>query len=343
VGRELGVRYVLEGSEQHAGSRVRVSVQLIDADTGAYLWADRFDAEGSDLLQMQDEVVTRVVRAVQIELIAIEARRSHASPGPTGAEELALRAEAIFLRFGPSRRQTEAAFEFCERALEIDPDNVRALSILAEGYATRVTGMQSADREADIRLAEQFVSRALAADPDSYQARHARVRTLIARKCAEEAMVEAERNLRLNPGYVPTYLDLCQTSLMLGQPEAAIENAERAMRLSPPDPYLYVFYAQKALGQIMLRQDEQAVGSLRQAVANNPDFPTPLAYLVAMLALSGKEAEAREGLKRYLSLPHSRTKTIADWKKMGISNHPAYVALRERINEGLRRAGMPEQ
>ena len=115
------------------------------------------------------------------------------------------------------------------------------------------------------------------------------------------------------------------------------------MRLSPPDPYLYVFYAQKGLGQIMLRQDEQAVGSLRRAVANNPDFPTPLAYLVAVLALSGRDAEAREGLKRYYSLPHTRTKTIASWRKMGISDHPAYLALRERINDGLRRAGMPER
>ena len=93
----------------------------------------------------------------------------------------------------------------------------------------------------------------------------------------------------------------------------------------------------------MLGQDERAVACLRQAVANNPDFPTPLAYLAAMLALVGKDAEAGETLKRYISLPNTKTKTIAGWRNMGLSDHPAYLALRARINEGLRRAGMPER
>jgi TolB-like protein len=339
VGRELGVRYVLEGSEQHSAGRVRVSAQLIDVETGAHLWADRFDADQADLLQMQDDIVTRLARALQIELAAVEAA-CVSRMRSTDAEGLALRAEAIFLRYGPSRAQSEAAFDLSERALEVDPNNVRALSILVEKYTTRVTGMQSLDREADIRRAEDLALLALAADANSYHARHAKARTLIAQKRAEEAMIEAERSLRLNPGYIPTYLDLCQANLMLGLPEKTIECAERAMRLSPPDPYLYVFYAQEALGHIMLGQDEPAVACLRRAVANNPDFPTPLAYLAAMLALAGADAEARKSLKRYLSLPGATTRTIAGWKKMGISDHPAYLTLRARINEGLEKAGL---
>jgi tetratricopeptide (TPR) repeat protein len=343
VGSELGVRYVLEGSEQHGGGRIRVSAQLIDVETGAHLWADRFDADHADALQVQDDIVTRLARAVQIELAAVEAARiSRTRSAEINAEDLALRGEAIFLRYGPSREHSEAAFELCERALEIDPDNVRALSVLAEKYATRVTGMQSVDREADARRAEDLASRALAVDPNSYHARHAKARTLIAQKRAEEAMIEAERSLRLNPGYIPTYLDLCQANLMLGLADNAIENADKAMRLSPPDPYLYVFHAQEALGHIMLGQDERAVACLRRAVANNPDFPTPLAYLAAMLALTGKDADARDALRRYLSLPRTKSRAIADWKKMGLSDHPAYLALRARIMEGLRRAGMAE-
>jgi TolB-like protein len=342
VGRELRVRYVLEGSEQHSGGRVRVSAQLIDVETGAHLWADRFDADQADLLQMQDDIVTRLARALQIELAAVEAARvSHTRSTDAGAESLALRAEAIFLRYGPSRAQSEAAYDLCEQALQIGPNNVRALSILVEKYATRVTGMQSLNREADIRRAEDLASRALAVDANSYHARHAKARTLIAQKHAEEAMIEAERSLRLNPGYIPTYLDLCQANLMLGLPEKTIECADRAMRLSPPDPYLYVFLAQEGLGHIMLGQDQLAVASLRRAVANNPDFPTPLAYLAAMLALTGADAEARESLKRYLLLPRTTTRTIVGWKKMGISDHPAYLALRARINEGLEKAGLP--
>jgi TolB-like protein/Tfp pilus assembly protein PilF len=343
VGRELGVRYVLEGSEQHSGGRVRVSAQLIDVQTGAHLWADRFDADQADLLQMQDDIVTRLARALQIELAAVEAARiSHTRSIDVGAESLALRAEAIFLRYGPSRDQSEAAFDLCERALEVDPNDVRALSILAERYATRVTGMQSVDRDADAQRAENLAARALAADPNSYHAHHAKARTLIAQKRADEAMIEAEHSLRLNPGYIPAYLDLCQANLMLGLPQKTIKNADKAMRLSPPDPYLYVFYAQEALGHIMLGQDQPAVDCLRRAVANNPEFPTPLAYLAAILALTGAVAEAREALKRYLSLPRATTRTIAGWKKMGISDHPAYLALRARINEGLEKAGLPE-
>src|SRR5262249_10344284 len=152
-------------------ARVRVSAQLIDVETGAYLWADQFDADRLDLLQMQDDIVTRLARALQIELAAVEAARTpRANPSDPSSEDLALQGEAIFLRYGPSRDELDSAFGLCERALEIDPSNVRALSILAERYATRLTGMQSIDREADIRLAEDFASRALAADPNSYHA-----------------------------------------------------------------------------------------------------------------------------------------------------------------------------
>lgn|SRR5579863_422963 len=345
VGHELGVRYVLEGSEQHDDTRIRVTVQLIDVDAGTPRWADRFDVNQSHLLQVQDTITTRIARAIQIELSSIEAARlsKPQSDDVVGeAEHLALRAEALFLRYGPSRRQTEMAFELSERALNTDPNNIRALSILAEKYATRITGMQSTDRDLDIKLAEEFALRALATDANSYHARHAHARALIAQRRAEEAIVEAEHSLRLNPGYLPAYLDLCQANLMLGKADAAIESAENAMRLSPPDPYLYVFFAQKGLGHIMLGQDEDAVACLRQAVANNPDFPTPLAYLAAMLALTGKDHEAREALGRYLAIPYARTRTIAAWKEMGISDHPAYLVLRGRINEGLSKAGMSD-
>jgi len=344
IGRELGVRYVLEGSEQHNGTRVRVGAQLIDVETGAYLWADRFDSDRIDLLQMQDDIVTRLTRALQIELAAVEAARTPAlHPSNPNAEDFALQGEAIFLRYGPSREELDTAFNLCERALEIDPNNVRALSILAERYATRLTGMQSTNREADLRLADEFASRALAADPNSYHAHHAKARSLIAQKRAEEAIIEAERSLRLNPSFIPTYLDFCQANLALGLPEKTIEYADRAMRLSPPDPYLYVFYAQEGLAHIMLRRDDRAVACLRQAVANNPRFPSPVAYLAAALALIGLGSQAKEALKQYLSLSGARTRTIAGWKAMAYSDNPIYLAFRERIHNGLRRAGMPEE
>jgi len=259
------------------------------------------------------------------------------------AEDLALEGEAIYLRYGPSRRESEIAFGLCERALAIDPNNVRALGILAERSTTRVTGMQSIDRDADIRRSDELAARALAADPNSYYARHAKARVLVAQKRANEALIEAERSLRLNPGFIPSYLVLCQANLMLGLPKKAIEHATKVKRLSPPDPYLYVFHTQEGLAHIMLHEDDVAVACLRQAVANNPEFPAASGYLVAALALSGKAAEAREQLERYLSLRDAHIRTIAGWRRMAYSEDPAYLALRERIYEGLRKAGMAEQ
>src|SRR5262249_53177980 len=158
-------------------------------------------------------------------------------------------------RCGPSRGESKAAFELCERALKVDPDNIRALSILAESYATRLTVMQSTDRDADLGRAEELASRALALDPGSYHAHHAKARVLVAQKRADEVLIAAERALRLNPSFIPTYLDFCQAYLMLGLADKTIEHAEKAMRLSPPDPYLYVFYAQEGLARVMLCQD----------------------------------------------------------------------------------------
>jgi adenylate cyclase len=344
IGRELGVRYVLEGSQQHSGSRVRVSTQLIDVGSGAHLWAERFDADFVDLLQTQDEIVTRLARALQIELTAIEsARISHSAAERRDAEALALAGEAIYLRYGPSRRESEGGFELCERALAIDANNVRALGILAERTTTRVTGMQSIDRDADIKRSDELATRALAIDPNSYHGHHAKARVLVAQKRADQALIEAERSLRLNPGFIPSYLVLCQANLMLGLPEKAIEHARKVQRLSPPDPYLYVFHTQEGLAHIMLHEDELAVARLRQAVANNPEFPAASGYLVAALALSGKATEAREQLDRYLSLHDAHVRTIEGWRRMAYSEDPAYLALRERIYEGLRKAGMPEQ
>ena len=165
IGRELGVRYALEGSAQKSGTRVRVDAQLIDAVTGAHLWADQFDAEQNDLLTMQDEIVTRLARALQVELTAAEASRlGRAHPEKPDAEELALQCEAAYLRLGLQRKEMLPAFGLCEQALQIDNRNVRALAILALRLAVRVRNLQSVDPKADQLRADELTSRALAVD-----------------------------------------------------------------------------------------------------------------------------------------------------------------------------------
>jgi TolB-like protein len=344
IGRQLGVRYILEGSVQRGGTRMRVSVQLIDADTSAHLWVDQFDADPADVLETQDAIVTRLARALEIEFTAVEAARiARTRPIILDAEDFALRGEATFLAYGVYFDEAEAGFDLCERALVIDPDNVRALSILADRFATRVNMKQSIDHEGDTRRADELVSRALAVDPNSYHAHQAKAQVLLAQRLTEEAIVEAKRSLSLNPGFIPAYRNLCVAAMYLGHAEEMIEYADKAMRLSPLDPYLAFFHEFRAIGCFMLHRDDDAIGSLRLAVANSPAFSNAVAWLAAVLALTGHEGEARNALKRYFLIRGTKTRTIAQWRSLAYSDNPVYLAFRERWFEGLRKAGMSEK
>ena len=343
IGRDLGVRYVLEGSQQQGGNRVRVSAQLIDAETGAHLWADQFDADRADLLEMQDEIVTRLSRALQVRLIEVDAARvARTRPGDLGAEDLAMRCEAVLVNAPAGSDEAEGGYDLCERALQRDERNVKALVNLSFKFLDRVLAIQSPDREADVRRADQLVSRALAIDPNAYAAHHAKAQVLVAQRRFEEAIVEAERSLALNPSFVNAYSDLSTASSFLGRPQKAVEYADKAMRLSPRDPLLYVFHLEKGFALSLLHQDDQAIEWLRRAVAAAPQWPLPQALLAAALAMTGHEAEARETLKRYLSLSRTRARTIAQWKGQMPSDNPVFLAYAARVTEGLRKAGLPE-
>jgi adenylate cyclase len=346
IARDLGVRYVLEGSEQQGGNRIRVSAQLISADTGAHLWADQFDTDRADLLTTQDEIVTRLARALEIEISAIEAARiKRTRPGDQAAEDLALRCQAG-VNNGPSlgTAERDAAYDLCERALQIDGRNVLALSIAAYKYALLATSGLSADRQADIRQGEDLVARALALEPDNYRAHHAKSILLIAQKRHEEALVEAERSLALNPSFIPAYNALCLANNLLSRPETTLEIADRAIRLSPRDPGIYFLYWGKGLAYSMLKEDAQAIEWLRRSVALAPQFRSAQRTLAAELALNGQEREAHEVLQRYLSLK-SPTRTIAETRAFTrtLTDNPAFLANSDRLVEGLRKAGMPEE
>jgi adenylate cyclase len=146
IGKELSVRYALEGSAQKSGARIRVTAQLIDAETGAHLWADQFDADQGEMLEMQDEIVTRLAHSLQIQLTAVEASRvSRAHPENADAEELAMQCEAGYLRWGVLPSVAQPAYALCERALEMDQRNVRALAILAIRSQVRIINLISED------------------------------------------------------------------------------------------------------------------------------------------------------------------------------------------------------
>jgi adenylate cyclase len=343
IAQDLGVRYVLEGSEQQGGNRMRVNAQLISAETAAHLWADQFDTDRADLLTMQDEIVTRLARALQIQLVEVDAARvDRTHPGNLDAEDLAMRCEVVLVN-SRSGANEESGYSLCEHALRLDERNVRALVDLSFKFISRVIGVQSTDRESDIRKADELVSRALAIDPNAYGAHFAKAEVLLAQKRFEEAIVEAERSLALNPSFVNAYSGLCIANSFLGRPEKSVEYADKAIRLSPRDPLLHVFYLEKGFALSLMDEDGQAIEWLRGAVATAPEWPLPQAMLAAALAATGHEAEAHETLRRYLSLSGVKARTIAQWKAQMPSDNPVFLAHAGRLLEGLRKAGMPEE
>jgi adenylate cyclase len=340
VAKDLGVRYVLEGSVQPSGSRVRTNAQLIDADSGAHLWADQFDKDRADLLQMQDEIVTRIARALQIELAAVQAARlKNVPPTDLGADDLAMQCEAIFLRYSGGREEVKAAFPLCAKAIQIDPRNVRALSVSARLRASRAIQTQTEDRPRELQNADELALRALAIDPNSSLAHQAKALVLMMRKNGAEAVVEAELGVALNPSDIGAYSALCGSLNASRHPERAIEAAEKAIRLSPRDPFLFQFHAQIALAYFELQRYDRTVEWGQRALAENPYFSGFLVTLAAAYSLNGQEAEAHETLARYLTFPLSG-KTI---RQLKVQPNIFDADTAERHWEGLRKAGIPEE
>ncbi len=346
IGKDLGVWYALEGSVQPTDKRIRTNAQLIDTETGAHLWAEEFDNDKTDLLQTQDEIVTRLARTLQLQLTEIEAAHlTQTRPANSEAQELALRSDAMVSGSGSlyGGKDADAGFALCEKALEIDPRNVVALAFLSIKFGSRVQEYLSVDRDADLARSAEFATRALAIDPNNAYAFVGRAFALVAQGRFEEARITAEHALALAPSLIEAYNLQTLIDLYTGNAEKVIESADKAMRLSPRDPLLFNFIALKGVAHFMRREDDKAIELMRRANALNPS-PTPnYFYLAAAQALSGHEAEARETLKRYLAIPSVRTRSIAAWKARTDSTDPAYLTMRERVYDGLLKAGMSEE
>ena len=206
IGKDLGVRYVLEGSVQPSGAQMRVNAQLIDADSGAHLWADQFDTPPADLLKMQDEIVTRLSHALAVELSQVEAARLKRTPARNpDAEDLALQCEGGLLKGGFLGKEADAVYPLCEQALAVDPNNDRALGLLSAKYWLPVGMGVSADPKADLKRADELVSRAIALNPNVDSHHHNKAMILLNQARYDESAAENERALALNPSDVFAY------------------------------------------------------------------------------------------------------------------------------------------
>jgi adenylate cyclase len=348
IGKDLGVRYVLEGSVQPSGNQVRVNAQLIDADSGAHLWAEQFDTPRADLLQMQDEIVTHLARAMDIQLTEAEAARLKRTPAANpNAEDLALQCDAGARKDEFIGKEADTAYSLCEQALAADPNNVRALTMLAVKLFISVAFGSSADPKADLKRAEELASKALALDPNSASAHTAKAGIVSLQGRHDEAIAENERALALDPALLYAVAGLSWDYLYLGQFEKSLESSDKAIRLSPRDPSLEDWYRARSAANFGLKHYDLAIEWARRAIAIKANNLWAYLNLIAALALTGHDAEAREALQNYLASVPSGPKTIAAWKAIAppftAQSDPRYLDHWNRSIEGMRKAGVPEE
>jgi TolB-like protein len=292
VGRELGVRYILEGAVRKAGGRVRISAQLIEATTGAHLWADRFDGLLQDIFELQDQVAASVAGVIEPALQAAETARSADRPtNDLTAYDLYLRAYEMYFS---SAQQIPAALCILERAIERDPRYAPALAWAAVCCLRLEADGSSADPEADSRKSVNFARRALqvAGDDPGTLANAALALAYFGENIG--AMIAlVDRALLLNPSFARGWYIGAILRLFAGQFDGAIECGEASLRLSPRGRFGQVF---NVIGAALLfsRRFEEALPKLLLATQDDPSFPTPYRYLAACFAHMGRLDEARQ-------------------------------------------------
>jgi TolB-like protein/class 3 adenylate cyclase/Flp pilus assembly protein TadD len=341
VGRELGVRYVMEGSVQSGANRIRVNAQLIDAETGAHLWAERFDKPRADLFDMQDEITARLARTVGIELVAAEGRRAERDrPSNMDAVDLSMRGWALMNQpFSLDlARQARSLFE---AALRLDDRNVDALIGLADAHLTEVRVFASADRSEQIRAAETATAKALKLSPNNAYAHYVRAHVSFVSRTPERALHEYELAIGLDRNLALAHAYAGLMKVLLGRSEETEAHISEAMRLSPRDPALGSWYNFMGAANLYLGKLEVAAECLRKSVATNPNNSLAHFFLAASLALAGRDAEAAEACAAGQQL--DPTFSVARFRDATPSHDPVYLAQRERIYEGLRKAGAPEE
>lgn len=341
IARELGVRYVLEGSVQTMGNSIRINAQLVDAVSGAHLWAERFDKPRADFLEVQDEVTTRLARNIHVELIAAESRRvAREHPDHLDSVDHTLQGWAAWHQ-DPSLEGARKARNFFEAALRLDEHNVDALLGFANAHMWEVNLYVSDDRAGQIRVAEAAAAKALALAPDSADAHVTYGIVLYEMRAPERALREFEFAVRLDGNLAVAHGYLGLMKVFLGRSHETRDHVMEAIRLSARDPLLFHWHYIIGVADIYLLRVVHALESLRKSVEINPNWPLSRFVLAAAMALAGLLADAAEACDVARRLAPNFT--ISKFRVQAVSDNPVYLAQRERLYEGLRLAGVPER
>jgi adenylate cyclase len=352
IGRDLGVRYVLEGSVRRDGEQVQVNVQLIDAESGAHVWADRFDTDRSNLSKAQDEIVARLARALQLELVEAASRRmEQEKPANPDASDFVMRGWAWYQRPNTDISLQEAQRAF-ERALELDPQSVDAkvglanvlTEFIANGRSHMVNGVSISPAQ-DLARSEQLLIEAIERDGNNPRALYGMGRVRYFQNRLPEAQIDLEKAMELDPNNSITSQVYGIVLLNLGYPEAAIPYIERRIRLDPYSPNTFFAYWWLGCAHLLMGQADEAVTFYRKARAGNSRFPPTSLFLAAALGLRGDLDEAKAALADAIKLK-PQYKSFSDLLnlpnfKIGSPLH--FDQLKKTFEVGLRRAGMPDE
>jgi adenylate cyclase len=334
VGRELGVRYVLEGSVRKAAGKVRITGQLIDTVTGAHIWADRFERDLTDIFALQDEVTVAVVSAIQPKLLQTEiSLATRRRPDNLSAYDFFLRTMQQY--YLTTREGVAEAIKQAHRALELDPRFGFVAALAGASHMRNVIWGYAVDPQFDRMEAVRLLRLALSVDGDDPETL-AWASTISAYMVGDpETEIEiVDRAVALNPNSFIAWLNRGWVYRIAGLPEEALRSFERAIRMSPVDPGLHIVFLGMGYAFIELRRFDEAIAAGRKAVRQDPSYSAAYRCLASALAHVGRDAEAREAATRLLELDPAST--ISGWIARGGQSNAKLLI------EGLRKAGVPE-
>lgn len=332
VARELGVRYVLEGSVRKGGNRVRITAQLIDASTGNHLWADRYDGDLTDVFALQDEITKKVVAAIEPRLLEAEGVRSQSrSPEDLGAWDMVIRANSMFWRM--NKADAEEAISTLKRAVERYPNYAPAHSMLA--FMLLVSGYIGWNPlELQVKQATPLAARAAELDDSDPWAHLALGYAAFNMRRTDEAVEEFQRALDLNPNFAAGHGYLGWALAFDGRADQAIAHLEQAIRMSPRDPQNAMFNTGIAVAHYLSGRFAEAVGFGRKALQQRSGFTAGNRIYVASLAQAGQIDEARAALAR---LKKMHPDLSIAWIEKYVPYTPGPMA---KFIEGMRKAGL---
>jgi adenylate cyclase len=331
VGRELGVRYVLEGSVRKAAGKVRITGQLVDAISGAHIWADRFERDVTDVFALQDEVTVAVVSAIHPKILQTEiAMAARRRPENLTAYDCWLRA---FQQSSLATREGLAeAIRLAHRALELDPGFGGAASLASVFHLNNFVFGYSTDPQFELEEAVRLSRLALCIDDGdpSTLARASLISAYVVRD-SESALEMADRAVALNPNSFEAWGCRGWVYGAAGLPQEAVRSFERGIRMSPIDPAMF---AGMGMALVELRRFDEAIVAGRKAQRHNPSHPLAYLCLASAFVHLGRDAEAREAAARLLEV--NPAFTISGWSAWGGQSNA------QLVTEGLRKAGLPE-